>query len=68
MVIGFIKREFILTIVVKQTDLFHTHPIQLEEPLEKDMNNEQVKNAQVILKDSAMNQVERTDISVKARK
>ncbi len=38
------------TIEVKQTDLFHTHPIQLEEPLEKDMNNEQVKNAQIILK------------------
>ena len=37
-------------IEVKQTDLFHTHPIQLEEPLEKDMNNEQVKNAQIILK------------------
>lgn len=37
-------------VVVKQTDLFHSHPIQLTEPLEKDMNNEQVKNAQVILK------------------
>ncbi|WP_338471803.1 S41 family peptidase [Niallia sp. XMNu-256] len=37
-------------VVVKQTDLFHTHPIQLTDPLEKDMNNEQVKNAQEILK------------------
>lgn len=35
---------------VGQSDLFHTHPIQLSEPLEKDMNNEQVKNAQMILK------------------
>ncbi len=37
-------------VVVNQTDLFRSHPIQLTEPLEKDMNNEQVKNAQVILK------------------
>jgi carboxyl-terminal processing protease len=61
------------TIEVKQTDLFHTHPIQLEEPLEKDMNNEQVKNAQIILKglgyepgrtDGYFN--ESTEITVKA--
>lgn len=37
-------------VAVKQSDLFHTHPIQMNEPLEKDMNNEQVKNAQIILK------------------
>ncbi|MCQ6275717.1 peptidoglycan-binding protein [Bacillus sp. V3B] len=34
---------------VTQSDLFHTHPIQLTEPLAKDMNNEKVKNAQQIL-------------------
>ena len=36
-------------IAVKQSDLFYVHPLQLKEPLEKDMNNEQVKNAQQIL-------------------
>ena len=36
-------------IEVKQSDLFHVHPLQLTKPLEKDMNNEQVKNAQQIL-------------------
>lgn len=35
---------------VTQTELYHTHPLQLTEPLKKDMNNEQVKNAQQILK------------------
>ncbi|WP_071393579.1 S41 family peptidase [Bacillus tuaregi] len=34
---------------VTQTELYHTHPLQLTEPLKKDMNNEQVKNAQQIL-------------------
>jgi carboxyl-terminal processing protease len=34
---------------VTQSDLFQTHPLQLKEPLKKDMNNEQVKNAQQIL-------------------
>lgn len=37
------------TLEVKQPDLFETHPIQIEEALVKDMNNEQVKNAQEIL-------------------
>ncbi|WP_394234705.1 S41 family peptidase [Niallia oryzisoli] len=36
-------------LAVTQTELYHTHPIQLKEPLKKDMNNEQVKNAQQIL-------------------
>lgn len=35
---------------VKQKTLFDTHPIEVDEPLEFDMNNEQVKNAQEILK------------------
>lgn len=35
---------------VRQSDLYHTHPIQLTEPLVRDMNNDQVKNAQQILK------------------
>ena len=34
----------------KQSDLFYVQPIQLTEPLKKDMNNEQVKNAQQILR------------------
>jgi carboxyl-terminal processing protease len=34
---------------VTQSDLFQTHPLQLTGPLKKDMNNEQVKNAQQIL-------------------
>ncbi len=37
------------TIPVAQPKLYHTHPIQIEEPLKLDMNNEQVKNAQEIL-------------------
>lgn len=37
------------TIEVKQSDLYNTQPIQIEEALEKEMNNEQVKNAQNIL-------------------
>ena len=35
---------------VKQPAIFQTHPLQVDKPLEKDMNNEQVKNAQQILK------------------
>jgi carboxyl-terminal processing protease len=35
---------------VKQPAIFNTHPIQAEKPLVQDMNNEQVKNAQEILK------------------
>ncbi|PLR78221.1 peptidase S41 [Bacillus sp. V3-13] len=37
------------TIKVSQSEIFQTHPLKLEEPLEKDMNNEQVKNIQQIL-------------------
>lgn len=36
-------------IKVSQPDIFHTHPLKIEKPLEKDMNNEQVKNAQEML-------------------
>ncbi|MEH7439267.1 S41 family peptidase [Neobacillus drentensis] len=36
-------------VVIKQPAIFATHPIQVDKPLEKDMNNEQVKNAQEIL-------------------
>jgi carboxyl-terminal processing protease len=34
---------------VKQPAIFATHPIQVEEPLEEDMNSEQIKNAQEVL-------------------
>lgn len=34
---------------IKQPAIFDTHPLQIEEPLIEDMNNEQVKNAQEIL-------------------
>nr|WP_295971861.1 S41 family peptidase [uncultured Bacillus sp.] len=34
---------------VKQSELFQLHPIQITETLEKNMNNEQVKNVQQIL-------------------
>ncbi|MED3561602.1 S41 family peptidase [Bacillus xiapuensis] len=34
---------------IKQPEIFNTHPLQVTEPLEQDMNNEQVKNAQEIL-------------------
>ncbi|WP_210367227.1 S41 family peptidase [Bacillus sp. REN3] len=37
------------TVEVSQPVLYNTHPLQLEEPLKIDMNNEQVKNAQEIL-------------------
>jgi carboxyl-terminal processing protease len=36
-------------VAVKQPVIFQTHPIQVNEPLIQDMNNEQVKNAQEIL-------------------
>jgi len=36
-------------IEVKQPDIFETHPLQIEEALKKDMNSEQVQNAQQIL-------------------
>ena len=36
-------------VAIKQPAIFDTHPIQVEKPLEEDMNNEQVKNAQEIL-------------------
>lgn len=38
------------TIEIKQPDYFYTSPIQIEEPLVYDVNNEQVKNAQRMLK------------------
>ncbi|MDZ5471994.1 S41 family peptidase [Bacillus sp. 31A1R] len=34
---------------VKQPAIYHTHPLQVEKPLEKDMNSEQVQNAQQML-------------------
>ncbi|KAB2336856.1 PDZ domain-containing protein [Cytobacillus depressus] len=37
------------TLEVKQPKFFQTHPLQIEEALVKDMNNEQVRNAQEIL-------------------
>ncbi|SEM64781.1 carboxyl-terminal processing protease [Mesobacillus persicus] len=37
------------SVPVEQPSIYHTHPIQAEQPLKKDMNNEQVKNAQEIL-------------------
>ncbi|WML46040.1 S41 family peptidase [Neobacillus sp. PS3-40] len=37
-------------LAIKQPIIFQTHPIQVDVPLEQDMNNEQVKNAQEILK------------------
>lgn len=37
------------TVEVSQPDIFRTHPLNIEKPLVKDMNNEQVKNAQEIL-------------------
>jgi carboxyl-terminal processing protease len=36
-------------VAVKQPAIFATHPIQIDKPLEEDMNNEQVKNAQEVL-------------------
>jgi carboxyl-terminal processing protease len=36
-------------IEINQPAIFDTHPIQVEEPLREDMNNEQIKNAQEIL-------------------
>nr|WP_263324856.1 S41 family peptidase [Neobacillus sp. Marseille-Q6967] len=37
-------------VAINQPAIFDTHPLQIEEPLKEDMNNEQVKNAQEILK------------------
>lgn len=37
------------TVEVSQPAMFRTHPLNLDEPLKKDMNNEQVQNAQEIL-------------------
>ncbi|MBE3568865.1 MAG: S41 family peptidase [Bacillales bacterium] len=36
-------------IVVKQPDYFYVHPLQIDKPLKKDMNTDQVKNAQEML-------------------
>jgi carboxyl-terminal processing protease len=58
---------------VKQSELYQAHPLQIDKPLEIDMNNEQVKNAQTILKglgydpgrmDGYFNS--RTELSIKA--
>lgn len=47
---NWIHREGIKpTLEVKQAAIFNTHPLQLGEALVKDMNNEQVKNAQETL-------------------
>jgi carboxyl-terminal processing protease len=58
---------------VKQPELFKVHPIQADMPLAVDMNNEQVKNAQVILKGLGYDPgrtdgyfSSRTELSVKA--
>ncbi|WP_062354208.1 S41 family peptidase [Bacillus kwashiorkori] len=37
-------------IPIKQADLYHLHPLQIDTALKRDMNNEQVKYAQLILK------------------
>ncbi|WHY85409.1 S41 family peptidase [Neobacillus novalis] len=37
-------------VAIKQPAIFATHPIQVEKTLVEDMNNEQIKNAQEILK------------------
>lgn len=37
------------TVEVKQPDYFYANPIQIEKPLVVDMNNEQIKNAQIML-------------------
>lgn len=36
-------------VAIKQPAIFETHPLQVEKPLQEDMNSEQVKNAQEIL-------------------
>lgn len=36
-------------IEVKQPEIFHTHPLQIDRALTKDMNNEQVQNVQAML-------------------
>lgn len=43
------KKGIKANVEVKQPAIFNTHPLQIEEPLKEDMNNEQVKNAQEIL-------------------
>ncbi|MGM0876479.1 MAG: S41 family peptidase [Bacillota bacterium] len=44
------KKGVVPTINVEQPALFHVSPIQLEESLVPDMNNDQVKTAQLVLK------------------
>ncbi|MFB6468957.1 S41 family peptidase [Cytobacillus sp. Hz8] len=60
-------------IAIQQPEIYQTHPLDIEKPLEKDMNNEQIKNAQQILdglgltpgrKDGYFS--EQTEIAVKA--
>src|SRR5690606_10597599 len=38
------------TIEVKQPEYFYIHPLEVQKPLKKDMNSEQVQIAQVMLK------------------
>lgn len=61
------------SIEVNQPEIYRTHPLNLEKPLKRDMNNEQVKNAQEMLdglgfspgrKDGYFN--EETETAVKA--
>ncbi|WP_409338372.1 S41 family peptidase [Cytobacillus kochii] len=44
------KKGVAPTYEVKQSELYETHPIQVEKTLKTDMNNDQVRNAQFILK------------------
>jgi carboxyl-terminal processing protease len=43
------KKGIAPTVEVKQPAMYRTHPLNIEKPLKKDMNNEQVQNAQDIL-------------------
>ncbi|HAQ06079.1 MAG TPA: peptidase S41 [Bacillus bacterium] len=61
------------TVEVSQPSLYDTHPLQIDEPLKLDMNNEQVKNAQEILSGIGLEPgrtdgyfSNRTEIAVKA--
>ncbi len=37
-------------LAVSQSGLYHLHPLQVDEPLSRDLNNEQVRHAQLVLK------------------
>lgn len=53
---------------VKQPDYFHVSPLHIEKTLAFDMNNEQIKNAQQMLKGLALIQAARTGISAKKQR